>query len=69
MMKDLDQENIKVLTQDKKERHLAILNTVLQDQNLKNKATIDFPTSYQAKTGSIPGLFVYDNFITEGILI
>ncbi len=31
MMKDLDQDNIKVLTQDKKERHLAILNTVLQD--------------------------------------
>lgn len=69
MMKDLDQDNIKVLTQDKKERHLAILNTVLQDQDLKNKATIDFPTSYTAKTGSIPGLFVYDNFITEGKLI
>lgn len=32
---------------------------------MKNKATVDFPTSYQAKTGSIPGLYVYDNFITE----
>ena len=31
MMKDLDQDSIKVLTQDKKERHLAIFNTVLQD--------------------------------------
>ena len=27
---------------------------------------MDFPTSYPAQTGSIAGLHVYDNFITEG---
>ncbi len=65
MMKDLDSDNIKVLQQNKKERHLAIFNTQLQSDELKNKATIDFPTSYLAKTGIIPGLYVYDEFITE----
>jgi hypothetical protein len=44
----------------------VFINTQLAGDQLKNKATIDFPTSDLAQTGSIPGLFVYDNFITEG---
>jgi hypothetical protein len=27
---------------------------------------VDFPCSVIAETGSIPGLYVYENFITEG---
>jgi hypothetical protein len=66
LLKDLDADNIKVLQQHQKERHLAIFNTHLNYDELKNKATVDFPCSTLAQTGSIPGLYVYDEFITEG---
>ena len=66
MLADLEAENVKVLQQGGKERHLAIFNTPLEYDELKNKATVDFPCSVIAETGSIPGLYVYDNFITEG---
>jgi hypothetical protein len=36
------------------------------NDDLKNKATVDFPCSSLAQTNSIPGLYVYDNFISEG---
>lgn len=69
MLADLEAENVKVLSQRGKERHLAIFNTPLEYDELKNKATVDFPCSFIAETGSIPGLYVYDNFITEGKFI
>jgi alkylated DNA repair protein alkB family protein 8 len=68
LMQDLDGENVKVLSQGNKERHLAFFKTHLQFNQLKNKATVDFPSSVHSTTGVIPGLYVYDNFITEGKL-
>ena len=69
LLADLDAENIKVLTQAGKERHLAIFNTHLEYDELKNKCTVDFPCSTLAHTNIIPGLYVYDDFITEGKLV
>jgi alkylated DNA repair protein alkB family protein 8 len=48
-----------------KERHLAVFPTRLQAHQLKNKASLDFPVSVPAKTRVIPGLYVFDDFITE----
>ena len=66
LMSDLDADNVKVLQQGGKERHLAIFNTPLKYDELKNKATVDFPCSTLAVTNAIPGLYVYDDFISEG---
>jgi len=66
LIKDLDADNVKVLNQHGKERHIAVFNTLLHDDELKNKATVDFPQSVKAETQGIPGLYVYDEFITQG---
>jgi len=66
LMADLDGENVKVLSQGTKERHLAFFPTHLDFTELKNKATVDFPSSVEAHSGLIPGLYIYNDFITEG---
>lgn len=67
----MDADNIKTLQDNSrvgKERQVVFFFTTLGFDELKNKATVDFPSSEYAKTGSIPGLYVYDEFITEGKL-
>ena len=50
-----------------KDRHLGLFPTSLKIEDLKTKSIIDFPSSVYAGNGVIPGLYVYDEFITEGI--
>lgn len=66
MVKDLDADNIKVLSQNGKERHLAFFATNLEFCDLKNKASVDFPCSENASTNAIPGLYVFDDFLSPG---
>ena len=67
MMADIDRENVKTLKDENgKDRQLALFYTTLESDELKNKATVDFPVSVNAQTNSIPGLYVYDEFISEG---
>ena len=43
---------------------LVYFNTVLQAKDLKRQQTIDFPTAVKAKTGIIPGLHIFEDFVT-----
>ncbi len=49
MIDDFDSENIKVIMVQGKERHLALFKTKLGFDELKNKATVDFPCSSLAR--------------------
>ena len=66
IMQDMDAPNVKTLKFYGKDRYVAFFPTPVRFEELKNKATVDFPQSTLAVTGIIPGLFVYDDFITEG---
>lgn len=65
LMADMDAENVKILQQKGKERHIALFPTTLGLKDLKNKASLDFPISEPAITGRIPGLYIVDEFITK----
>lgn len=64
----MDAPNIKTLKFYGKDRYAAFFTTHIKFEQLKNKATVDFPQSKYAYSGIIPGLHVYDDFITEGKL-
>lgn len=66
LMSDMDGPNIKTLKFYGKDRYVAFFQTPITFSELKNKATVDFPQSTNAYTGIIPGLYVFDDFITEG---
>ena len=66
LMQDMDAPSIKELKFYEKERYVVFIPTSVEFQQLKNRATVDFPQSTNAHTGIIPGLYVYDDFITEG---
>ena len=68
-MSDMDAPNIKILKFYGKDRYVAFFMTHIKFEQLKNKATVDFPQSKYAYSGIIPGLYVFDEFITEGKLI
>ena len=68
LMKSMDSENVKTLIDDKKERQLVFFFTHLSFDELKNKASVDFPCSTIAHSQIIPGLYIFDEFITEGKL-
>lgn len=46
------------------ERFLAFFHTTISKDKLKRHEIINFPSSSVAKTGSIPGLYIFENFVT-----
>jgi alkylated DNA repair protein alkB homolog 8 len=48
-----------------KGRTLVFFHTPLTKDDLKRNAVIDFPEAQVAKTGSVRGLFIFDDFVTE----
>ena len=46
-------------------RVLCFFYTTLQKQDLKKSSIVDFPDAQLASTGAIPGLYIFDNFVTE----
>lgn len=46
-------------------RVLVFFNTALTKEDLKKNAVIDFPDASPAFTGAIPGLYIFDDFVTE----
>lgn len=65
-MGDMDFENIKVLKFYGKDRHITFYYTTVGFNELRKQATVDVPDAKYAKTNLIQGLYVYDEFITEG---
>ena len=46
-------------------RILSFFYTTLKKADLKKSAIVDFPDAQIAKTGAIPGLYIFDDFVTE----
>ena len=46
-------------------RVLVFLCTNVTKEQMKKQEIVDFPDAQIAKTGSLPGLYVFDEFITE----
>ncbi len=45
-------------------RTLVFFHTSICKENLKRQTLIDFPNALIAKTNSIPGLYIYNDFVT-----
>ena len=65
-MKDMDSENIKTLKFYGKERVITFFYTPITFHELRKSTQVDVPDAEVAHDGALPGLYVYDNFITEG---
>lgn len=46
-------------------RILVFFYTALQKQDLKKSSIVDFPDAKVAYTGAIPGLYIFNNIVTE----
>jgi len=46
-------------------RTLVFFHTKMTKDDLKKNTVIDFPDAVAAFTGAIPGLFIFDDFITD----
>lgn len=46
-------------------RTLAFFHTSLTKDDLKKNAVVDFPEAVVARTGAIPGLYIFDDFVTD----
>ena len=46
-------------------RVLCFFHTTLLKNDLKKSSIVDFPDAQVACTGAIPGLYIFDNFVTE----
>ena len=46
-------------------RVLCFFYTTLQKKDLKKSSIVDFPDAQIARTGAIPGLYIFDNFVSE----
>ena len=46
-------------------RTLVFFHTPLTKDDLKKNAVVDFPEALVATTGAIPGLFIFENFVTD----
>lgn len=46
-------------------RTLVFFHTKLSKDDLKKNAVVDFPEAKVATSGAIPGLFIFDDFVTE----
>lgn len=47
------------------DRYLVFFNTHLEKEKLKRHQIINFPDSVHAQSGSIPGLYIFDEFISK----
>ena len=45
-------------------RTLVFFHTTLTKDDLKKNTVIDFPDAKNATTGAIPGLYIFDDFVT-----
>jgi alkylated DNA repair protein alkB family protein 8 len=57
--------NLKFEGSGNPDRTVVFYYTPFQCQELKKAENIEVPEAHTAKTGSIPGLYVYDNIISE----
>jgi hypothetical protein len=48
-----------------KKRTLVFFHTALHKDDLKKSSVLDFPEATIAKTGSIPGLYIFNDFVTD----
>ena len=46
-------------------RTLVFFHTHMTKDDLKKNTVIDFPDAKEAYTGAIPGLFIFDDFVTD----
>ena len=46
-------------------RTLVFFHTHMTKDDLKKNTVIDFPDAKEAYTGAIPGLFIFDDFVTN----
>lgn len=46
-------------------RILAFFYTTLQKEDLKKSSIVDFPDAKVAHTGAIPGLYIFDDLVSE----
>ena len=65
VMEQMDGQNVKNLKFYGKERVVVFLYTKFEGKDLRKNASIDVPNAEFAKTNSLPGLYVFDEFITE----
>lgn len=68
LMKCMDNRNCKNLQftgSENVDRTVVFFYTPLKCQELKKSVNIEVPISEIAVSGSIPGLYIYDNFISE----
>jgi hypothetical protein len=67
-MNDMDAENTKALKFYGKDRVITFFYTPIKFDEMRKSSTIDVPNAIMAHTGALPGLYVIDDFITEGKL-
>lgn len=68
LMKSMDNRNCKNLQfsgSENLERTVVFFYTPLKCQELKKSVNIEVPISEVAQSGSIPGLYIYNDFVTE----
>ena len=46
-------------------RVISFFYTTLEKEDLKKSSIVDFPDATNAYTGAIPGLYIFDNFVSE----
>ena len=46
-------------------RVLVFFHTTLRKDDMKKSTIVDFPDARPAFTGAIPGLYIFDNFVTD----
>jgi hypothetical protein len=65
-MENMNKESVKELTFfGNKKRFVVFFYTDLKFKDLRKNSSIDVPDANIAKSGSLPGLFVFDDFISE----
>lgn len=66
LMNDMDAENIKILKFYGKDRYITFYYTPITFEELRKQSTVDVPDAHYAKNNLMQGLYVFDDFITEG---
>ena len=61
----MDADNIKLLTFYGKERYVTFFYTPFESKDFRKHSQIEIPDAQIARTGLIPGLYVFDNIISE----
>src|SRR4051812_41616093 len=66
LMADMVAENVKTLQFYGKDRMITFFYTPIHFKELRKSTNIDVPDAVFAYNNAIPGLYIYDNFISEG---